>query len=204
MTPGSKQVGYSFRFLPGVVYGSWRFRPMQFTNALDPVIYGFGIFVRVFNALNFYFLWKRCASHSQISCYSLKYLCCINAYINVEQMSVLHSLTVALCCLLFSDSHRESTVGSDCFVHGSSRTRRPKLSGLPSGRGTCRWKKNFTEKFQASKNWNWETRHLQGKRLGPRGVTYLQESINIPHSWNKVRDERLQFVVKVYRLGGVS
>lgn len=47
-------------------------------------------------------------------------------------------LTVMLCCLEFSVSQRESTVGSDCLVDGSSRTSRPRLSGLPSGRGTCR------------------------------------------------------------------
>lgn len=48
------------------------------------------------------------------------------------------SFTVTLCCLEFSVSHSERTVGSDCLVHGSSRTSNPRLSGLLSGRGTCR------------------------------------------------------------------
>lgn len=52
-------------------------------------------------------------------------------------------LTAILCCLLFSESHRESTVGSDCFVHGSSRTRRPRLSAFPSGLGTCGLNRNI-------------------------------------------------------------
>eukprot|EP00955_Chlamydomonas_euryale_P046214 353364-Chlamydomonas_euryale.AAC.12 len=38
-----------------------------------------------------------------------------------------------LCCRSCS----VSTVGSDCFDAGSSRTLRPRKSGLPSGRGTC-------------------------------------------------------------------
>lgn len=45
-------------------------------------------------------------------------------------------LTVMLCCLEFSVNQSESTVGSDCFVEGSSNTNRPRLSGFPSGRGT--------------------------------------------------------------------
>ena len=43
---------------------------------------------------------------------------------------------MTLCCLEFSVNQRDSTVGSDCFVEGSSNTNRPRLSGFPSGRGT--------------------------------------------------------------------
>lgn len=45
-------------------------------------------------------------------------------------------LTATLWCLLFSESHRESTVGSDCLAHGSSNTSKPRPSAFPSGRGT--------------------------------------------------------------------
>lgn len=124
-----------FKILPGVVYSSWRFWPMQFTDALNPVVYGFEVSFWVFYALNLHFL-SRDVNHI------LNHLSHIFAvlYIHVRWCFNILSvccLTVTLCCLLFSDSHRESTVGSDCLVQGSSRTRRPRLSGLPSGRGTC-------------------------------------------------------------------
>ncbi len=61
----------------------------------------------------------------------------------VSLLARMCELTATLCCLLFSESHRESTVGSDCFVHGSSRTRRPRLSASPSGLGTCALNRNI-------------------------------------------------------------
>lgn len=45
--------------------------------------------------------------------------------------------SVAPCCLVSSDRNSDSTVGSDCFTLGSSRTSSPRLSGLPSALGTC-------------------------------------------------------------------
>lgn len=34
--------------------------------------------------------------------------------------------------------------------------------------------------------------------------THFEESINVPNSWDEIRDKGLQFVVKLYRLRSVS
>lgn len=67
-------------------------------------------------------------------------------------------LTAMLCCLLFSESHSDRTVGSDCLVQGSSRTNSPRLSALPSGRGT--WGYNGTKSLTVAQLGELITFHL--------------------------------------------
>lgn len=110
-------------------------------------------------------------------------------------------LTVTLCCLEFSVSHRASTVGSDCLAEGSSSTSSPRLSGLPSGRGACRAGQSPHSPAGASARL--ALRGCSAERQRRLQRSHLQERVDVSNRRNVVWDERLQFVLNLDRFGSV-
>lgn len=107
--------------------GGRRLAAVEFTDAVNPALHGFGVLLRVLKALYFHLLLEMQAD----------LVSGLDLWGWLPARFLPPPLTATLCCLEFSVSHKESTVGSDCLVDGSSSTNKPRLSGFPSGRGTC-------------------------------------------------------------------
>lgn len=114
--------------IPSIMDGSRRLATVEFTDALDPAVHSFGILLRILKALYFHLLLE--TQTDPVSGLGLL------GWLPTHFLPPL--LTATLCCFEFSVSHKESTVGSDCLVDGSSSINKPRLSGFPSGRGTCK------------------------------------------------------------------
>lgn len=105
--------------------GSWWFLAVDLCNALDPVVQGFALLLRITNT-----------SHS------LQVLCdrqTIQGQTTNLMVQAASKLTTGLTvvCLVRVLSCRSRTVGSDCLARGSSTTNRPAFSVFPSGLITC-------------------------------------------------------------------
>lgn len=176
--------------LPCVVYGRWRLGPMQLTYALDPVVYGFGVLLWVFNALDFHFLWKRCALLSYFS-YHFR-LPKSSKHLKSSSVSVWTHSNIVLFAVFWQPQ------GKHCLVWLFS----------------ARLIQNQETQIVSFFIWSWylwvEQKDLEAENgtfmsgSDVKTVTHFEESINVPHSWDEIRNKWLQFVVKLYCLWSIS
>ena len=73
-----------------------------------------------------------------------------------------HVFSYFLVEILVQDNVLSVPVGSDCLAIGSSRTTNPRVSGLPSGRVTCR---KVIKKIKLVKKYNWPSDMKIGENI---------------------------------------